>query len=64
MPDGSGCGSELLLDLGGLVLRGVISMLACIVRQRLDDRNGVAALEGVVILLAAGCQKVFFRGYF
>ena len=33
-----------MLDLGGLVLWGVISMLACIVphilRQRLDDRNG------------------------
>jgi hypothetical protein len=61
MPDGSGCGSELLLDIGELGLRGRVSMLACIVilRQQLDGQNEVAALDALMILLAAvGCIEV------
>lgn len=58
MPGGSGCGSELLLDLGGVVLRDVLSMAACIVlhilRQQRDDRNGVAALDALMILEEKG----------
>ena len=45
----------------------MISVLACIIilRQQLDDRNGVAALDALMILLATlGCLKVLFRGYF
>jgi len=57
--------SYWLISLG-VVLWGVISMLACIVtlRRQLDDRNGVAVLDALMILQAAGCRKVLFRGYF
>ncbi|MHC1575537.1 MAG: hypothetical protein ACXQTY_07040 [Candidatus Methanogasteraceae archaeon] len=59
-----GVRGELLLDLGGLVLRGVILMLACFFRQQLDGQNGVAALDALMILQAAVCRKVLFHGYF
>jgi hypothetical protein len=51
----------LLLDLGGLVLRDVVSMLTDILRQRLDGQNGMVVLDALMVLeeKGHGCELVF-----